>query len=308
MTAENRFMPCADFIENAFERRFQGLLRSAQRDRTWHVVAAVPGSGKSYGIADLVASSGAAKHPDGRTQLPVLAVCAPKGKASPGALGIALTMAFGIVPKMTGDARRAWLVGELVRAAAELLIIDDAHDLTLDHLAYLKELTDNLAAPPYQRRLGLCLVSASAQGVIPLQETFRARRELIWRQFRRRLDAGRPYCLVLGHTEDEVREICAGYEEVYREQFPRLRLVRWARSMYGWLTHPVLDPERSGRVTMSHLANLVRLGLGRAAAAGLDDVTGDLLHEVASLMTLRVEEVTLVDGEPDVACRPARVG
>src|SRR2546430_13676062 len=100
---------------------------------------------------------------------------------------------------------------------------------------------------------------------------------IFWRQFRRRLDPGRPYCLVLGHTEDEVREICAGYEEVYRDQFPQLHLVRWARSMYGWLTHPVLDPERSGRVTMAHLASLVRLGLSHAAAVGLEDVTGELL-------------------------------
>lgn len=308
MSGEARFTPREDFIENAFERRFQGLLRSAWRDRTWHVVAAVPGSGKSCGIADLVASSGACKHPDGRTRLPVLAVCAPKGKASPGALSVALTMAFGVVPKMTGEARRAWLLGELVRAEVELLIIDDAHDLTLDHLAYVKELTDNLAAPPYARRIGLCLVSASGHGVIPLQETFRARQELIWRQFRRRLDPGRPYCLVLGHTEDEVREICAGCEEVYRDQFPQLHLVRWARSMYGWLTHPVLDPERSGRVTMAHLASLVRLGLSRAAAVGLEDVTGELLHDAASLMTLRAEELTLVDGEPDAACLPARLG
>lgn len=299
MTGEHPFVPRADFIENAFERRFQGLLRSARQDRSWHVVAAVPGSGQSFGIADLVTSAGAAKRPDGHTRLPILAVCAPKGKAGPSALGIALSLAFGAVPRMTGYTRRAWLVGQAARRAeVELIVIDDAHDLTLDHLAHVKELTDTLAAPPYVRQVGLCLVSASGQGLIPLQETFRTRQELIWRQFRRRLDPGQPYCLVLGHTADEVREICAGYEDVYRDQFPALPLVRWARSIYDWLTHPVLDPERSGRVTMSHLANLVRLGLDRAAVAGRDDVTGELLHEVASLMTLRAEEVALVDGEP----------
>jgi hypothetical protein len=308
MTADLPFLPGHDFIENAFERRFQGLLRSARRDRTWHVVAAVPGSGKSFGIADLVAASGASKPSDGRTRLPVLAVCSPKGKASPAAPGITLAAAFGVVPKMTGEARRAWLVGELARAAVELTVIDDAHDLTLDHLAFLKELTDNLAAPPYQRRVGLCLVSASGQGVIPLQEMFRSRQELIWRQFRRRLDPGRPYCLVLGHTEEEVREICAGYEEVYRARFPRLHLVGWAHSISGWLTHPVLDPERSGRVTMSHLTHLIHLALGRTAMAGRDDVTGETLHDAASLMTLRAEETTLVDGEPDAPSQPVRVG
>lgn len=89
-----------------------------------------------------------------------------------------------------------------MRAEVELIIIDDAHDLTLDHLAYVKELTDNLAAPPYEPRVGLCLVSASGQGIVPLRGTYRTRQELIWRQFRRRLDPGRSYCLVLGHTEE----------------------------------------------------------------------------------------------------------
>ena len=59
---------------------------------------------------------------------------------------------------------------------------------------------------------------------------------------------------------------------------------------------------------MSHLANLVRLALGRVAAEGLEDVTGELLHDAASLMTLRAEEVTLVDGEPDAASQPIGLG
>ena len=46
------------FIETAFESRFQGLLRAAQQNRSWHIIAAVPGSGKSLGIADLVTQRG----------------------------------------------------------------------------------------------------------------------------------------------------------------------------------------------------------------------------------------------------------
>jgi hypothetical protein len=41
------------FLETAFELRFQGLLRQAWRERSWHVIAALPGSGKSLGIADM---------------------------------------------------------------------------------------------------------------------------------------------------------------------------------------------------------------------------------------------------------------
>lgn len=48
-----------DFLETAFERRFQGWLKNAWHHRSWHVIAAVPGSGKSLGIHDLVLRSGA---------------------------------------------------------------------------------------------------------------------------------------------------------------------------------------------------------------------------------------------------------
>ena len=33
------------FLETAFEVRFQGLLWQAREARTWHVIAALPGSG-----------------------------------------------------------------------------------------------------------------------------------------------------------------------------------------------------------------------------------------------------------------------
>ncbi len=53
------------FIETAFEKRFQALLRSAWQKRTWHVIVAEPGSGKTtveraevqaYGVAGPVRS------------------------------------------------------------------------------------------------------------------------------------------------------------------------------------------------------------------------------------------------------------
>jgi len=194
--------------------------------------------------------------------------------------------------------RRPWLVHMLARTGVELLIIDDAQDLSLAHLAYLKELTDNLAAPPYQHRLGLCLVSASERGVVPLRETLEHREGLLWRQFRRRLDTERPYCLVRGHSEEEVREVLAGYEDLYRPQLPALALCRWAGSIYQWLTHPALDLEGSRRVTMDHLARLVILALRRAHAAGAQDVDGALLRAAADLMTLRRAAITSVEGEP----------
>ncbi len=48
-----RTLPLFDgFIETPFERRFQGLLRQAWLQRSWHVIVAEPGSGKTMGIGD----------------------------------------------------------------------------------------------------------------------------------------------------------------------------------------------------------------------------------------------------------------
>ena len=40
---------------------------------------------------------------------------------------------------------------------------------------------------------------------------------MLWQQFRRRMDNERPYCLVLGQTEEEVRHILTTFEEIYRK-------------------------------------------------------------------------------------------
>ena len=116
-------------------------------------------------------------------------------------------------------ALRTKLVQMMAKFSVECIIIDDAQDLTLVHLAYLKELTDNLAAPPYGRQIGLCLVAAHSGNVVPLKQTF-SRPEVLWRQFRWRMDTDRPFCIVLGHTLEEIYEILVTLEELYRSQLP----------------------------------------------------------------------------------------
>ena len=238
-----------DFLETAFELRFQGLLQQAWQSRTWHVIAALPGSGKSLGIADLTHQSTSCKDTKGATHLPLLAIRAPKSGGTDLALGTAFCTIFGIVPAMPWYVRRAWLVQAMAEARVECLIIDDAQDLNLAHLAFLKELTDNLAAPPYERIVSLCLVTAHSGKVIPLKEIF-SRPDILWRQFRRRLDTERPFCVVAGHTEEEVRSILEAFETIYRDQLPDLHLLRWTRPIFTWLTHATLDPDGTKRVTM----------------------------------------------------------
>jgi hypothetical protein len=37
------FVPHDCFLETAFEQRFQGVIRRAWQQRSWHVIAAIPG-------------------------------------------------------------------------------------------------------------------------------------------------------------------------------------------------------------------------------------------------------------------------
>lgn len=291
------FVPHDRFIETAFARRFQGLLRQARQHRTWHIIAAVPGSGKSFGIHDLVLHCGAYKEDTGITRLPILAIRAPKNAPKEIALGTALSAAFGVIPPMAWAVRRIYLVQAIARAQVENIIIDDAQDLSLEHLALLKELTDNLAAPPYERSVGLCLVAAHTGDIMPLKEIF-SRPDTLWRQFRRRLDTEYPFCKILGHTKKEVSDILTSFEDLYRSQLPDLQLRRWAKSITTWLTHPSLDPDATGRVTMDHLTRFVITVLREAYEQGATNVEGAGLERVAELMVLRRDDITSI-GSPD---------
>ena len=56
------------FVETAFEKRFQEMLHSAWDNRSWHLIEASPGAGKTMGIRDLLKTAGSRM---------VLAVVAP---------------------------------------------------------------------------------------------------------------------------------------------------------------------------------------------------------------------------------------
>src|SRR6266516_4442872 len=61
-------------------------------------------------------------------------------------------------------------MGHLHQYGTEFLIVDDAHDLSLEHLMLLKEVTDQ-GRLQYDHPLGLCLVAAGRGDTIPLKET-----------------------------------------------------------------------------------------------------------------------------------------
>lgn len=273
------------FVETAFERRFQAMLRSAWQRRSWHVIVADPGSGKTMGIRDLVKTAG---------QRAILAVVTPKNNEDEQALGDQLYAALGVPSKGHWSTRKPKLMGHLHQCGTQCLIVDDAHDLSLQHLMFIKEITDQ-GRLQYDHPLGLCLVAAARGNTIPLKETL-DQPDLTWQQWRRRLDKIQPFCRIAGHTSDEVREILATLETVYREVLPQLNLRQWTSSIYTWLTQPVLDPTHSGRVTMDYLMKLVTTALEWTYQAGEFDVRAETLKEAAELLVLRRDTFRVIDG------------
>jgi AAA domain len=282
------------FIETAFARRFQAMLRSAWRDRSWHVIVADPGAGKTMSIRDLVKTAGSRA---------VLAVVAPKNNEDEMALGNQFFTALGLPLRGRWCDRKPCLMGHFHQYGTECLVVDDAHDLSLEHLMLLKELTDQ-GRLQYDHPLGLCLVAAARGNTIPLKETL-DQPDPTWLQWRRRLDKIQPFCRVASHTSEEVREILAALETVYRELFPQLNLRQWSGSIYTWLTQPVLDPANSGRVTMDYLMKLVTTALEWTYQAGEPDVRAETLELAAQLLVLRHDTLWIIDGAGPIVEAPA---
>src|SRR5437763_6136007 len=123
------------------------------------------------------------------------------------------------------------------------------------------------------------------------------RKTTMWMQFRRRLDCSQPYCRVVSHTEGEVRDILLALEQIYRPSFPALDLQQWTGCIYKWLTHPLLDPQKSERVLMDPLMKLVTTALKWSYAQAQADVTSQHLKAAAELLTLRRDKIQIIDAE-----------
>lgn len=292
-----RTLPLFDgFIETPFEHRFQALLRQVWLQRSWHVMVAEPGSGKTMGIGDLRDEAARQAGMVGGRRYPVLAVTAPKNDPREAALGNLLLGALGVGARGGWSERKYLLYDLLCQYGVECLVVDDAHDLSMPHLIFLKEVTDHLFLAYPSHPLGLCLVTAGRGASIPLKDVF-DQPETMWMQFRRRLDCSQPYCRVVSHTEGEIRDILLALEQIYRPSFPKLNLQQWTGSLYKWLTHPLLDPQKSGRVLMDPLMKLVTTALRWSYAERQADVTSKHQKAAAELLTLRRDTIQIIDAE-----------
>src|SRR5258708_8878810 len=112
-------------------------------------------------------------------------------------------------------------MGHFHQYGTECLIVDDAHDLSLEHLMLLKEVTDQ-GRLQYDHPLGLCLVAAGRGDTIP-----HARKNSICPiqrgcNFVALRDKLAPFCPVASHTSEEVRDIPSTLQQEDQPLFPPL--------------------------------------------------------------------------------------
>ncbi len=93
-----------------------------------------------------------------------------------------------------------------------------------------------------------------------------------------------------------MRAILLALEQIYRPSFPELNLRQWTGSIYTWLTPPLLDPQKSGRVLMDHLMKLVTTALEWSYVEAEIDVSPKHLEAAAEQLTIRRDVIHLVDG------------
>jgi hypothetical protein len=141
-------------------------------------------------------------------------------------------------------------------------------------------------------------VATKRGDAIPLKDGFFDSPDVLQRQLLRRMDIERPFLVIQDHSEEEVGQVLAAFNQLYTGQFPDLNLQRWATYIFTSLTNPVLDLDGTGRVTMGLLTRFVESALRRAYKQGATDVDAAVLEEVTKLMISGHDKMIPGDDEP----------
>jgi len=292
------------YIPSGFSARLLPLLDHALETATWLVVCARSGDGKSTTLRHFLAQHALRRGADGVLRGDVIASRVPVGRGSADALAVALAEQLGAVPNLRMARLRQVLVGSLHRAGISLIVIDDAHELTLAQLNYLRELTDMLKD---MRRdsgaeCGLVLLAVAATTNTADQPLWKliSRSKLPTEQFDNRLDGASPLVMVESLSEHELGRVLATYQRIYEDVFPDLRLTRWTRSIHGWLLDERIDGAERGRVRMRSVRRLLEATLAEAWALGMDglDPDGRMLHQAAIRLATRGNAYSFVGYGP----------
>jgi len=283
------------FIETPFARRFQGFINEVRFERKWAIVGAYSRNGKTWCIKDLIENSGAVKEYNGYTRIPIIAVRSPDG-STPTDLISSICRCFGFVPISNSAAQKKWLISSIPKLGVEQIIIDDAHELNLSHLKFIKWLTDSLELE-MNHYVSIVFSSIVSANSISIWNKIQQYRHEDWmQQLYERFSLCRE---IPSHTCNEVAEILYGYEELYRPFVPDISLVKYTDNIYSWLICPELDIHNCRRVAMEHLAKLVFESVKVAYIEyNLKDVPLDLLFHIYKACFLNKDKVLSVEDKP----------
>lgn len=283
------------FIETPFAERFQGFINDAKLRKKWAIVGAYSRNGKSWCIKDLVRNSGAVKEYGGKTIIPVLAIRSPES-STPTDIIESLCSCIGNLPHMNTSSKKKWLVENIPNFGVEQIIIDDAHELNLNHFKFIKWFTDTLELEKnYYVSIVLSSI-ISANMITALQKIQQYSNEAWMQQFYERFSLFRE---VQGHTPEEVGQILYGFEELYRPYLPEINLIQYTGNIFGWLTNPKLDIPQCRRVAMEHLSKLIHESARIACIkCKMQAIPGDLLFHVYNTYLLNRDRLYSTEDEP----------
>lgn len=286
------------YVETAFCRRLRRVFEEAFFDRVWLAVMALSGAGKSTEIDEFRRRHPIVRRHDGTSEVPViLGTPASENHSTPKTLIRSLAESFGTVPKGSETWLRSWIAKQIKACKTSLIIIDDAHGCTPDELLALKKLTDEAKRDPDSVFVGLVFVMAADPGTKPLAEIIN-RPTQQWQQFRGRMHPTHPWQHLGVLSQAEVGQALAGYQDLLKERFPKLRLRRWRKRIHTHLCHSFFASDRSERVPMKNVRNVLDGILRRLVARGLDDIPdGALIDEVIADLKA-APDIKFVDDDP----------
>jgi hypothetical protein len=306
------FIPARRFIPTGFSHRLMSVLGHAMTTGAWYLVTALSGDGKSKSLAQFRSEHPAfiVEEPGGRRvrKVPVLTTRVSSGIQSADKLMHALAHGLGAVPSLREAERRQWLVEALRTAEVRLIVIDDAHELTMHQLSYLRELTGQLAELGWEPAVVLLAACDSTDPRSGQPWKMIVRSDLVAEQFNRRLDGPDPIVFIEGLSRVEVGRVLSTWDLLYRDRFPDLHLATWTTSAFGWLTDPRNDKARTGLVRMRHLTATVNAALAVAWAEERTGLRSDGMDLYGAALRITVRGYTIavvpadhgdaVEGEP----------
>lgn len=281
-----------EFINTPFSQRFEKFISDAREEKLYGIVGAYTRNGKTWCLKDIIKNSGAAKYYSADSRIPVIAVHSSESTTD---MLMSLCRACGKVPNSKTSMLKNWLIENIPRLGVQQIIIDDAHELSIKHFKFIKELIDVLELEK-NYVLSLVMVSITSSNNIGVYRKIINYSTEDWmQQFFERF---RYYREVEGHTEEETGSIIYTYEDLYRPILPKIKLIDYTGNIYGWLTSPEVDFNNTRRVAMEHLAKLIYHSAKIAVQHDLNSIPLDLIKHVYDVYLAGPDRLYSTENEP----------